>query len=564
MQLLYDFDYEVDRISLIQSLLLMTYWYETPDDQKDSHHWMGIAVSLSHTIGLHRNPERSSMDPKRQRLWKRIWWSTYMRDRLIALGMRRPTRIKNEDFDVPMLTVDDFDIAPLAAGTMCMPMGCILMRDVSKQRELAVMCIEKAKLCICISHVLSAQYSVLHNNHGVQSKEGSTRTTMMLVARKDDPETCGVRTCDEELRHWKESIAAEAEYVDPTTRARTAGDECTILNRSLLHMVYYATLSALHRPQVLPSTAWPPQNTAAELLEISRANVRFAANQTTSIAETLSSLSLVKYLPTVGITVLLPAIIIHLLDIKAPDEATRRNSLQGFCQCMQIMSKLRDMYAAADYSTAFLEAAIRKAEITLPQAQKTAEMKEQGSNVVATAAGLVDAGKTLHLIPHDRHGRDHDASALTPPPEHAVHGGFTNSHHAESHGDLASRLETFLASTPPDSDSTGDDHLNQHSHFEPGHQQQGFNQFQYHYMQQAGDLMDMAAEDFEPDFDALVNLDAAGEAFALDASMPGECGAGAGGFAFEMPSLNMSWMRTPDEEPNLKDEGNIESATSMA
>ena len=103
---LYDFDYELDRIALIQALLLMTYWYETPDDQKDSHHWMGIAVSLSHAIGLNRNPENSpSLDETRQRLWRRIWWSTYMRDRLIALGMRRPTRIKDTDFDVPMLTL---------------------------------------------------------------------------------------------------------------------------------------------------------------------------------------------------------------------------------------------------------------------------------------------------------------------------------------------------------------------------------------------------------------------------------------------------------------------------
>lgn len=65
LQLLHDFDYEVDRIALIQALLLMTYWYETPDGQKDSHHWIGIAISVSRTIGLHRNPKRSTMHPKR-------------------------------------------------------------------------------------------------------------------------------------------------------------------------------------------------------------------------------------------------------------------------------------------------------------------------------------------------------------------------------------------------------------------------------------------------------------------------------------------------------------------
>ena len=45
----------------------MTYWYETPDDQKDTWHWMGVAISLAHTIGLHRNPEKSNMDIKKQK-----------------------------------------------------------------------------------------------------------------------------------------------------------------------------------------------------------------------------------------------------------------------------------------------------------------------------------------------------------------------------------------------------------------------------------------------------------------------------------------------------------------
>jgi hypothetical protein len=61
--LLYDFDYESDRLILIQALLLMIYWYETPDDQKDTWHWMGMAISLAYTIGLHRNPGLTSMTP---------------------------------------------------------------------------------------------------------------------------------------------------------------------------------------------------------------------------------------------------------------------------------------------------------------------------------------------------------------------------------------------------------------------------------------------------------------------------------------------------------------------
>lgn len=516
-QLLYDFDYEIDRISLIQALLLMTYWYETPDDQKDSHHWMGIAVSLSHTIGLHRNPERSSMDPKRQRLWKRIWWSTFMRDRLIALGMRRPTRIKNEDFDVPMLRLEDFDVAvwPAAASS---GVNCRLLQDTKMQRELAVMCIEKAKLCICISHVLTTQYSVLHNNHGVQSTEGNTKSTMMLVARKDDPQGSDVRVCDERLQQWRAEVAPEAEYRKPTLHSVAAGEACIQLNRSLLHMVYFATLSALHRPQVLPSTAWPARKTALEVLDTSRKTVRYAANKITSIAQNLAETDLVRYLPTSGITVLLPAIIIHLLDIKAPDEATRRASLQGFCQCMQILNRLRDIYAAADYSTAFLEAAIRKAEITLP---KTG-LEPGKDNAIS---GMMQAGKrAARMNPPVAN----DASRMTPPPDNSAKAAAAaataqTAQPPATEEYLAQSLNKFLASTPPDSEGHIDSGLTDVSSFE--------------------------MPDFETDFDALINLDATGENFALDDGtfpmMAGETGA----FTLD----EMDWMKGMNADDGVLD-----------
>jgi hypothetical protein len=353
-QILYDFDYESDRVSLVQALLLLTYYYETPDDQKDTWHWMGVATSVAHTIGLHRNPDNTNLDPKRVKLWKRIWWSTYMRDRLIALGMRRPTRIKTEDFDVPMLTMDDFEIAAIPDSITCIPTDCSVARDVNVQRQLAIMCIEKARLCLCISHVLSKQYCVLNNNHGLQND----RTTMMLLPKKLDPETSEVKTCDEELQKWVSELPEEAQYTD-----KPSGEAAIDLAKSLLHMVFFTTLSALHRPQVLPNSQGGPAsaptkvNVESDLLDVSRRNVRRAASAITSIAQRLDTGGLVKYLPTTGVTVLLPAIIIHLLDIKAPEEETRRSSLRGFCQCMAVMGKLRDLYAAADYSVAFLEAA---------------------------------------------------------------------------------------------------------------------------------------------------------------------------------------------------------------
>jgi len=68
------------------------------------------------------------------------------------------------------------------------------------------------------------------------------------------------------------------------------------------HLLCSTTVSALHRPQVLPSApaSWPARNGDAELQEISRRKVRQAASEITRLAEELIDLDLVKYLPTTG------------------------------------------------------------------------------------------------------------------------------------------------------------------------------------------------------------------------------------------------------------------------
>lgn len=495
---------------------------------------------MAHTIGLHRNPDNTNLDPKRVKLWKRIWWSTYMRDRLIALGMRRPTRIKTEDFDVPMLTMDDFEIAAIPDSITCVPADCRVAKDVEIQRQLAVLCIEKARLCLCISHVLSKQYCVLNNNHGLQND----RTTMMLLPKKLDPETSEVKTCDDELQKWVSELPQDAKYSD-----KLSGIPAIDLARSLLHMVFFTTLSALHRPQVLPNSQAGPASTPAvniesELLDVSRRNVRRAASAITSIAQRLDSGGLVRYLPTTGVTVLLPAIIIHLLDIKAPEEETRRSSLRGFCQCMTVMGKLRDLYAAADYSVAFLEAAIRKAGIHVaPSAAQATPMHKPSP--VTTVEDLVDAGRRLDLV----NGATSASSALhrstlTPPPD----SGTTNMSALEKHRDddnvtdeeVARRLETFLASTPPESDHENMpsitisqdtpvalatvaphnlDGLNfaSNSKWMAELQSNAFSNINHHQDDEMlFSSLPLNNEFDDGDFDSLLNLDVVGEAFHFD------------------------------------------------
>ncbi|CAK7204038.1 hypothetical protein SEUCBS139899_006789 [Sporothrix eucalyptigena] len=105
---LYDTGYEKNKVTVVAVLFLFGFWWEGPEDQKDSWHWLSAAVSLAQTLGMHRSTALSGMHPRQRSMLKRIWWSIYIRDRHAAAALGRPCRIQDEDCDVEMLTEDDF------------------------------------------------------------------------------------------------------------------------------------------------------------------------------------------------------------------------------------------------------------------------------------------------------------------------------------------------------------------------------------------------------------------------------------------------------------------------
>ncbi|ENH72359.1 Cutinase transcription factor 1 beta [Fusarium oxysporum f. sp. cubense race 1] len=274
-RLLYDFDCEPNQLVVVQTLLLMTYWYETSEDKKGAWHWIGVAISLAYTLCLHRDPSTTSMSSARQKLYKRIWWSCFMRDRLIALGMRQPSRIDDKDFDVPMLEESDFEIEVFPQDNNILPRQCAVVRDITMQHELADLFIAKVQLCICIGHVLNSMYSDDMRNKVIP--ENTTNSTSMLLPKKKlDNMECFL-SIKLELLAWADAL--------------------------------------------------PP---------------------------------CCRFLPVTGVTVILPAMMIQLLEMRNAAPQARVLAARGFQQCMCVMEQLREIYVAADDIVGFLDAALRK------------------------------------------------------------------------------------------------------------------------------------------------------------------------------------------------------------
>ena len=341
----------------------MTYLNETPRAGKDEQHWLGIAISLAYAIGLNRNPDKLDIDSPSKHLSKRIWWSCYLRDRLLALGMRRPTRINDRDYDVPMLCLDDFDIQLDKESLLVFP-GCRVACDTSLQRELATICIAKVKLSYCIGQVLVTQYAAIVQDQGMEPDHECMTRSRVVLSPKPSNKT-DVQLCEVELANWLNNLPDLCRYVTPKVEDIDGISSSLLLERAVLHTAFFATTCALHRPQLVSSKdqSSSPQSRISQA--ISWRKLREASNEITKITLDLYDLKLTRYLPATAVTVLLPAITSHLIDTKFSCNAIREEALRAISRCMIVLQELRETYEPADDAFQFLQRIIKQANITI-------------------------------------------------------------------------------------------------------------------------------------------------------------------------------------------------------
>jgi hypothetical protein len=144
----------------------------------------------------------------------------------------------------------------------------------------------------------------------------------MLFPKKHDRAE-EVKICDNGLSEWVASLPSQYDYYTPTQSEVNEDLSSIVAQRALLHMVYFATVIALHRPQVLPIAESSNLPKCRDLQYMSRKKVREASEAITITSFGLKYLKLGIYLLTTGVTVLLQAIIIHFLDIKSQNNVMR-------------------------------------------------------------------------------------------------------------------------------------------------------------------------------------------------------------------------------------------------
>lgn len=299
---LYEANYEDDRVTIVQSLLLMGWYWEGPEDvTKNVFYWTRVATIVAQGAGMHRSVEGSQLKKSDKRLWKRIWWTLFCRDRSVAVALGRPCHINLDDSDVEMLTEDDFIEDDPDHPSEFLP------DPVHVQFFL-----QYVKLCEIMGLVLAQQYSVA-SKAGRQNAIDLTHSDMALA-------------------DWLQNCPKVVYWEMPRHHFWSA----------LLHSNYYTTLCLLHRAHMPPNSgtgrypedsSYPSRNIAFQ-----------AAAMITSIIESLSAHGELRYCPAFLIYSLFSALIMHVYQMRSPVPSIQQVTQERIRTCMAALKDVSKVW----------------------------------------------------------------------------------------------------------------------------------------------------------------------------------------------------------------------------
>lgn len=322
---LYETNYESDPVSIVQTVLLIGSFWEGPEDvTRNSYYWTRVAVGLAQGFGFHRDISASpTISTSEKKIWRRIWWCLFEKDRNVAIAFGRPTTIDLADSDAPMLTLEDFNEDDPEIG---------VVSPYPVNRTHALYFIHLVKLAEITGIIISHQYTV--------KAELMKRTNKFSV----------IQRCDMLMGIWFNNLPTELQF-SLTDTSKQSFYAC------LLNAQYYNRLYLIHRANLLRmarSSSINPNNYKYPSWGISFQ----AARMISIVSKILLDKGLLKYCPVMFVYILFSSLIMLIYHVDSTNPviaSTASDSLfisKGvlkemgkYWQVVGVLLKLFDKYA---------------------------------------------------------------------------------------------------------------------------------------------------------------------------------------------------------------------------
>ncbi|KAK7432879.1 hypothetical protein QQZ08_000350 [Neonectria magnoliae] len=364
-RLLYCFETELLPVHLAQTALLLSFWAPNPSEPrslvgptKSNTAWLSTAIQHCKAAGAHIQagplpnlPSGQLIEPKERTLLRRLWWCCIIRDRILALGLRRSLQISRSHFNF------DESIG-LGFPDLVDEVERSMVYDAKTKWHLMELLVQFVELCSILTNVIALI-------HPLDDVPRWSRPCLEQSSQLSE--------CKRELKQWYKRTAVR---FTPFSGGSVSGfgrveaneviHDSVILYSNLIYMFYHATRVAIchHEAFQVVSANLSPSTSSDSCMSIEKSakELRDAAFGTTKCVQGLVDLGLARWLPISVIPCLALPLVLYILDSKlsstngistepAAQAVTKQSRLNTLIEAMKTY---RPQYDSVDFVTGII------------------------------------------------------------------------------------------------------------------------------------------------------------------------------------------------------------------
>jgi hypothetical protein len=316
---LYDSQAVRDPATLVQSVILMGWFWAGPESpMQNVYYWTQLATTLAQGFGMNRSTRASKLSKMDQRLWRRIWWVLFTRDRLAAAALGQPCIINTDHCDVEMITKDDFDESDQLQSTAD---GILFLPPDRAQVKFFLYYVD---LCKIVGEILADEYSrpssSNNNNNNSTTSDARFNKTQRIY------HTLSLTGW---LDHCHKAFAAE-----PSEHQ---------FWHTLLHSYYYTALWLLHKSDLALDGDKRPHPSCITAVQ--------AAHQLASRVEHLSLHDQIRYCPAFMVYMLFSALGTFIDQMQTPTLlSSRAETAKNIDVCMAALRRMSEVWFVGKFT----------------------------------------------------------------------------------------------------------------------------------------------------------------------------------------------------------------------
>ncbi|OQU94611.1 Fungal specific transcription factor domain-containing protein [Cladophialophora immunda] len=312
---LFHIDSYRDTLSSAQGALLLTH-YVSSSDAKVNTYWLSNAIYLAKSVNIHRRESRDSLNKATVQGWsqfERLWCCCLLRDRLLALGLRRSMQIDAED--TVLSEIEDIVLPTKAEESMVYDSTTKL----ALTRSFSALC----SLAAPIKRTL-----------GILSLDPPYSDTEETTMASDK-----IQACSERLDHWFTKSKVDCNVDGSTNTA-------LILHKNIMYIYYHSAKVALWNHAMYISVT----HGCAMHMDLSegRREVERAIQGIDASLQQISDHGMLSFMPIAIVAHIAIPLVQHILNIKAHGKQHVVSSQKRLSVYITALSGLKERYEGVD------------------------------------------------------------------------------------------------------------------------------------------------------------------------------------------------------------------------